>query len=95
MKEGGREKVPSAEVDVLDWVMRTALDLIGLGGLGYDFGALKGTHDPYSETARHLLYASFYCILCCCLTHLLTRMNLDIDQLSQKSASSHPSSTSS
>lgn len=44
-----------AEVDVLDWVSRAALDLIGVGGLGYEFGALEGTHDPYSDTARHLL----------------------------------------
>ena len=50
------KRTTEASVDVLDWISRTALDLIGLGGLGYSFGALKGTHDPYSEAARRLQY---------------------------------------
>lgn len=45
-----------AEIDVLDWISRTALDLIGHGGLGYSFGALEGTKDAYSVAARRLLY---------------------------------------
>lgn len=45
----------SAEVDMHDWMSRTALDLIGVGGLGHPFKALEGTHDPYTDAARQLL----------------------------------------
>lgn len=42
-----------------DWMSRTALDLIGVGGLGHPFKALEGTHDPYTDAARQLLCVSF------------------------------------
>lgn len=86
-----------AEVDMLDWVLRTVLDLIGLGGLGYEFGALEGTHDPYNETARHLL-----CVLSCPLQAFGFAADLlrfacgtCIGPRYLKSASSLPSCTSS
>lgn len=45
-----------AEIDVLDWISRTALDLVGLGGLGHEFGAVKSPKNEYSEYAKRLLY---------------------------------------
>jgi hypothetical protein len=44
-----------AELDVYSLITRAALDMIGFGGVGYDFGALEGTEDPYSAAAHHLL----------------------------------------
>jgi hypothetical protein len=30
-------------VEIIDWVSRCTLDIIGLGGFGYDFAALDGS----------------------------------------------------
>lgn len=50
------------EVDVLNWITRVALEVIGQGGLGYSFDALNlnSANSRYVKAAKMLLYA----ILC-------------------------------
>lgn len=41
------------ELDIMDWMSRVALELIGQGGLGYSFDALdEGVKNEYAEAAR-------------------------------------------
>jgi hypothetical protein len=44
-----------SDIDVLEWVSRTALELIGQGGLGYSFRALDHKEDAYGDAAKQLL----------------------------------------
>lgn len=47
----------SAEIDMLHWVKRTALELIGQGGLGYSFGRLDSeSANNYSDAVRNFAY---------------------------------------
>ncbi|KAJ3551150.1 hypothetical protein NM688_g4887 [Phlebia brevispora] len=44
---------PQAEIDMLQWMGRAALELIGQGGLGYSFDALVAdTHDSFGEALK-------------------------------------------
>ena len=50
----------SAEVDVLQWMGRLALELIGQGGLGYSFEPLvSNTHNPYGDALKDYVYVCF------------------------------------
>jgi len=56
MKDG------SQEVDVLRWMSRTALELIGQSGMGYSFDDLveeDNTH-PYTESMKRFLFVTEY-----------------------------------
>lgn len=45
------------EVDILSWMGRTALELIGQGGLGYSFDDLvSNTPDEFGESIKALVY---------------------------------------
>ncbi|EPQ57652.1 cytochrome P450 [Gloeophyllum trabeum ATCC 11539] len=43
------------EINILEWTSRAALDLIGIGGAGYRFGALDGSKNAYTTAAKGLL----------------------------------------
>ncbi|KAF9236434.1 cytochrome P450 [Melanogaster broomeanus] len=47
------------EVNMLEWLTRTALELIGQSGLGYSFDDLKGRENPYSKAVKRLAPALF------------------------------------
>lgn len=50
------EKGPQ-ELDVLGWMGRTALELIGQGGLGYSFDPLvEDVSEPTGKAIKALLY---------------------------------------
>ncbi|KAK7676951.1 hypothetical protein QCA50_020069 [Cerrena zonata] len=53
MREGIRNHIHNApkDIDLLHWVHRTALELVGRGGLGHSFDSLK-QDIPYSEYAK-------------------------------------------
>jgi hypothetical protein len=43
---------------MLEWLNRTALELVGQSGLGYSFDCLKeGYINPYSAAVKNLVYA--------------------------------------
>jgi hypothetical protein len=46
------------EVDILRWMSRTALELIGQSGMGYSFDKLVDDQDdhPYSKSVKKLAY---------------------------------------
>lgn len=48
------------ELDIMDWMSRVALELIGQGGLGYSFDALEGVKNEYAEAAREYTYVPPY-----------------------------------
>ena len=44
------------EVNVLDWMGRTALELVGQGGLGYSFDPLtSNVHNEFGDALKGLL----------------------------------------
>lgn len=46
----------STEVDMLNWMGRTALELVGQGGLGYSFDPLvANTHNSFGEALKAFL----------------------------------------
>lgn len=46
---------------MLDWMSRTALELIGQGGLGYSFDSLTGPADnEFGEALKQFAYADCY-----------------------------------
>ena len=53
MREGIRNHLKNApkDIDVLHWFHRTALELVGQGGLGHSFDSLK-EDIPYSDYTR-------------------------------------------
>ena len=47
----------SVQLDMLDWMSRVALELIGQGGLGYSFSALdESVKNEYGEAIRQFGY---------------------------------------
>ena len=40
------------EIDIVEWIRKTALELIGQAGLGYSFGALEGRHNEFLQTLK-------------------------------------------
>ncbi|KAJ3508531.1 hypothetical protein NMY22_g16580 [Coprinellus aureogranulatus] len=59
LRDGLMQQVTQGEteVDMLSWMTRTALELIGRGGLGYSFGTLDpgaGEH-PYAKSVKDML----------------------------------------
>ncbi|KAJ3550676.1 hypothetical protein NMY22_g309 [Coprinellus aureogranulatus] len=59
LRDGLMQQVTQGEteVDMLSWMTRTALELIGRGGLGYSFGSLDpgaGEH-PYAKSVKNML----------------------------------------
>ena len=44
-----------AELDVLDWATRCTLDIIGVAGLGVDFGSIRDPANPLAETYKTLM----------------------------------------
>ena len=50
----------TAEIDMLNWMGRTALELIGQAGLGYSFDPLKDdvTPDVYAEAIKQYVSVS-------------------------------------
>lgn len=47
------------EMDIMEWMGRVALELIGQGGLGYSFNALEGTiKNDYAEAVREFTCAT-------------------------------------
>ena len=48
------------ELDMLSWMGRTALELVGQGGLGYSFDSLVAdTKDEYTEAVKAFVYVLF------------------------------------
>lgn len=45
-----------AELDLLTWMSRTALELVGQGGMGYSFDSLGETPEKHGELLRDLVY---------------------------------------
>ena len=44
------------EIDILNWVTRTALELVGQGGLGHSFDPLdRDWQNPYAEILKSLM----------------------------------------
>ncbi|PSR73475.1 hypothetical protein PHLCEN_2v10767 [Hermanssonia centrifuga] len=50
----------SSEVDILNWMSRTALELVGQGGLGYSFDLLeKDIPNPFGDALKRYLPLNF------------------------------------
>ena len=43
------------ELDMLQWMSRTALELVGQGGMGYSFDSLTETPERHGELLRDLV----------------------------------------
>ena len=53
MKDGPRE------LDILGWMGRTALELVGQGGLGHSFDPLIAeSRDEYTEAVKAMVYVA-------------------------------------
>lgn len=65
----------SKEIDVLHWMTRTALELIGQSGMGYSFDTLEDENDyhPYSRSVKRFMCVSVFCLVCL----LILRQQLD------------------
>ncbi|KAI1744079.1 cytochrome P450 [Xylaria scruposa] len=48
----------SAVIEVGNWASRVTLDIIGIAGLGRDFGAIKDQNSELNQTYRHLFQPS-------------------------------------
>ena len=60
-REGGPEKDtanPRAVVELAGWASRATLDIIGVAGLGRDFGAIKEPDNPLNRTYRAVFQPS-------------------------------------
>ena len=42
------------DVDIVEWMRKTALELIGQAGLGYSFGTLEGRNDKVHQTLQEI-----------------------------------------
>lgn len=46
------------EIDFLDWMTRTSLELIGEAGMGYSFHTIpKGSVNMFADAVKNLVYA--------------------------------------
>ena len=46
----------SSEVDMLNWMGRLALELVGQGGLGYSFDPLlEDVHNPFGDAIKRIV----------------------------------------
>ena len=52
---GNRIAARRQEIDIADWMGKTALELIGQAGIGYSFGALEGRYDEYNRALHGLV----------------------------------------
>jgi len=43
------------EINIAEWMHKTALELIGQAGLGYSFGTLEGRNDKFNRTLNELV----------------------------------------
>ena len=51
------------EIDVLKWMSRAALELVGQGALGYSFDALvEDSENNFADAAKSFLYAAAICL---------------------------------
>ena len=48
-----------AELDILTWMSRTALELVGQGGMGHSFDSLNEAPEKHGELMRDLVYVFF------------------------------------
>ena len=48
------------DLDMLDWMGRAALEIIGKAGLGHSFGALEGKNDEYYVALKNMLCVYFF-----------------------------------
>ena len=64
-----RVKDGPQEVDILAWMGRTALELVGQGMMGYSFDPLVDeVHDDFAEAIKAFVFASHFDIIKC-MTH--------------------------
>ena len=57
MRGNGGERGEKVEVDLLMWMGRTALELVGQAGLGYSFDPLvDDTTNDFAEAVKSYLY---------------------------------------
>jgi len=47
-----------SSVDVIHWLTRVALELVGEAGLGHSFGALQGQFEDYVTASKDITYVS-------------------------------------
>ena len=40
------------EIDIVEWIRKTALELVGQAGLGYSFGTFEGRNDEFHQTLK-------------------------------------------
>jgi hypothetical protein len=40
------------EINIVEWMSKTALELIGQAGLGYSFGTLEGRNDMFCQAVK-------------------------------------------
>ena len=61
LRDGMIADIPggSREIDVLRWMGRAALELVGQGALGYSFDALvEDSNNNFADAAKSFLYAA-------------------------------------
>jgi len=46
------------EIDIVEWMRMTALELVGQAGLGYSFGTLEGRNDKFNQTLKEFASTS-------------------------------------
>lgn len=79
------------ELDILEWMTRVALELIGQGGLGYSFETLEeGKTNRYTTAVKMLLYV-FPLLRSTSIISLPIRTFQKPDSRKDQDASSHPS----
>jgi hypothetical protein len=44
------------EIDIIQWMRQTTLELVGQAGLGYSFGSFEGREDEFGQTLKELAY---------------------------------------
>lgn len=60
----GRIAAGAKEIDIAGWMSRTALELVGQGGLGHSFDPLtEETTDEYTEAVKALVWVFVYSLL--------------------------------
>lgn len=58
MRKELREKAPDNATEVGEWMSRGTLDIIGLAGMGQDFGAIKDPNNELNRTYRKIFQPS-------------------------------------